>query len=101
VRSDGRVVAVTIRWFRRRWEESRGDEFDCWGSATYYFEVDADGLPIRQVEQYDNGPTLRYGPDHLEDQYGGLSTSRLEEIEDWTRYAVTSETFEESWSRTE
>jgi hypothetical protein len=63
---------MELRWFRRRWEESRGDGFASWGAATYFFEVGPDGRPVRQVEVYDAGPTLRYGPDHPEDEFGQL-----------------------------
>jgi hypothetical protein len=51
-------------WYRRRWEESRGDADDAWGGSTWYFEVGDDGTPIRQIEIYDLGPTFRYGPGH-------------------------------------
>jgi hypothetical protein len=99
VRSAWKAALVTTRWFRRRWEEPRGDEFDTWGAATYLFEVADDGWPTRQIEDYDNGPTLRYGPDQKEDQYGQLGQARLDELEDWTPWAITHEAFEEAWSR--
>src|SRR5690242_1847415 len=35
------------RFFRRRWAESRGDEFDGWGHSVWYFEVGEDGWPVR------------------------------------------------------
>ena len=54
---------MTTRYFKRPWTESRGDQFDKWGYANYFFEVDANGYAIRQIEDYDKGPTLRYGPD--------------------------------------
>jgi hypothetical protein len=59
--------------------------------------VGADGWPIRQIEVYDSGPTLRYGPDHQEGQYGGLSQVRLYELEDWSPWAISSEDFEAAW----
>ena len=86
--------SMTNRWFRRRWDESRGDENASWGPSTWFFEVGAEGWPIRQIEVYDNGPTLRYGPDHWEDQYGGLGQARLDELEDWTPWTITNEDFE-------
>lgn len=86
------------RWFKRRWEESCGDEFDSWGAATYYFEVGEDGWPLRQVEVYDNGPTLRYGPEHEEDKYGQVGQAQLDESEDWAAWAITAEDFEQAWS---
>ena len=55
-------LGCASRWFKRRWEETRGDEFASWGAATYFFEVSDDGWPSRQIEVYDHGPTLRYCP---------------------------------------
>jgi hypothetical protein len=63
---------VARRWFSRRWDASRGDQFHSWGAATYFFEVGDDGWPTRHVEIYDDGPTLLYGPDRTEDEYGQL-----------------------------
>jgi hypothetical protein len=82
----------------RRWEESRGDRFSSWGAATYYFEVGPDGWPIRQIEVYDNGPILRYGPDHQEDEYGRLAQTQLEEMEDENQWAIAAQDFEDAWS---
>jgi hypothetical protein len=89
---------MSNRWFMRRWQESRGDQFESWGAATYYFEVGAGGSPTRQIEVYDNGPTLRYGPDHPEDEYGQLGQARLDEDEDWSPWAIAAEDFENAWS---
>jgi hypothetical protein len=85
------------KFFRRRWEESRADEFDAWGPATYLFEVGADGWPVRQIQTYDAGPVLRYGPDCPDDRYGGLGECQLDELEDWTPWAITPEEFEQVW----
>ena len=88
---------VALHHYRRRWAESRGDAWDSWGPAVYLFEVDDNGLPVRQVERYDAGPTLRYGPDHPEDEHGGLSTVRLDPDE-WLPFSVSPATFEEAWA---
>ena len=61
---------MTTRYFKRLWEQSRGDAFDSWGPAIYYFEVSNEGWPTRQVEDYEAGPTLRYGPGREEDEFG-------------------------------
>jgi hypothetical protein len=63
---------VRNRFYRRRWDETRGDQFDSWGCSTWYFEVGDDGWPVRQVEAYDAGPVLRYGTGYDEDGYGAL-----------------------------
>lgn len=41
---------MTNRYYKRRWEESRGDDHDDWGRSTWYFEVADDGYPVRQIE---------------------------------------------------
>jgi hypothetical protein len=92
---------VANRYFKRRWEESRGDEDDSWGASTWYFEVGVDGWPIRQVEVYDSGPMLRYGPGHEDDSRGGLGRSQLDELEDWEPWAIPSEEFERLWAAAE
>ncbi len=86
-----------MRYYRRRWNATRGDEFDSWGAATYYFEVGKDGWPTRQVEVYDASQVLRYGPGHEEDEYGQLGRARLDELEDWAPWAVSQDDFEEAW----
>ena len=98
-RSGWQADPVGTRWFRRRWEESRGDSFDAWGAATYFFETDADGSPTRQVEVYDAGPTLRYGPGHTEDDIGHLGYATLNGPEDWTPYGISREEFEAAWGQ--
>ena len=86
------------RTYRRRWNESRGDEFDAWGHSVWYVETDDDGWPVRQVEVYDSGPVLRYGPGHEEDRYGGLGRARLAESEeDWGQFVITRDAFELVW----
>lgn len=92
---------MSLRYFKRRWEESRGDAFDSWGSAVYYFEVSDDGWPTRQVEVYEAGPRLRYGPGREEDEYGGLGQARLDEFEDWASWAITADEFEQVWASAE
>lgn len=87
------------RFYRRRWAETRGDEFDNWGHSVWYFELADDGWPVRQVEAYDAGRVLRYGPDHTEDRFGGLGqTSLYESGDDWTRFEITKSEFEQAWT---
>lgn len=92
---------MPARYFKRPWNESRGDAFDSWGPAVYYFEISGEGWPIRQIEVYEAGPTLRYGPDREEDEYGRLGSARIDELEDWASWAITSDEFEQTWASTE
>lgn len=90
---------MATRWFRRRWDERRGDALDAWGGATYYFEVDDDGVPTRQIEVYEAGPRLRYGPGQEEDAFGRLAHGPLGRDEDWSEWAISGEDFQAEWDR--
>jgi hypothetical protein len=85
-----------VRYFRRRWDEDRGDEYASWGPATYYFEVDDDLYPTRQLEVYERGPSLRYSSERLNDAYGLLSDQRLD-LEDFASFEIDGATFEAAW----
>jgi hypothetical protein len=90
---------VSSRFYRRRWDETRGDEFDEWGHSVWYFEVGDDGWPVRQVEVYDAGPALRYGAGREEDRYGGLGQASLYDLdEDWSRFGIVGDEFERVWN---
>jgi hypothetical protein len=86
-----------VRYYRRRWDEGRGDGHDGWGGSDWYFEVDDDGTVLRQVEVYDQGPRRRYGPDHPEDDDGALSEAPLP-LDDWEPYAVRPDDFQGAWN---
>jgi hypothetical protein len=90
-----------MRYLKYRWDEARGDEHADSGGSWWYFEVDADGYPRRQIEQYDNGIALRYGPAHPEDEFGALASSR---VADWDRPAdqeIGAQDFEAVWKAAE
>lgn len=84
------------RYLVGHWAESRGDEFDSWGTSTWYFEIDDSQRVSRQVEIYTEGPVLRYGPTNPEDAYGLLS-----ELDNTTAdlTEVTHDEFESAWVR--
>jgi len=44
-----------LRYYKRRWNESRGDDFARWGASDWYFEVGPDGWPVRQLERIPGG----------------------------------------------
>jgi hypothetical protein len=70
---------MPMRYFRRHWDESRGDAFDAWGPATYFLEALPDGGVTRQVQVYADGHVLAYDELLLEDQFGGLTDQPLGE----------------------
>jgi hypothetical protein len=84
------------RYFKRRWEESRGDEFDHWGPSEWYFELNDDGYPVRQVERYDRGQVLKYDANRLYDEYGGLGDQALD-LDELKEFEITVEEFETAW----
>ena len=69
---------MCLRYFRRRWNESRGDGHDSWGASNWYFEIGDDGYAVRQLEQYDSGAVLKYDETHLNDEFGGLADQPLD-----------------------
>lgn len=88
------------RYYRRPHDESRGDEFDSWGTAVCFFEIDSDGFAVRQLEDYERGPKLRYNEHYPEDAYGGLSSvAVVTESGEWSGFAISAAEFEACWQR--
>jgi hypothetical protein len=88
---------ATLRYFKRRWDESRGDAHDAWGRSTWYLEVGDDGRPVRQLERYDAGVALKYDETHLDDEHGGLGDQPLD-LEEFRAFEIDAATFEDAWS---
>lgn len=84
------------RYFKRRCDEPRRDEFDAWGTSDWYFEFDDEGNPLRQVEQYQNGIVVKYDTTHVEDKYGGLS-ERFLDITNFWEFEISTQEFETAW----
>ncbi|WP_375768898.1 hypothetical protein NR798_45675 [Archangium gephyra] len=90
-----------MRYFKRPWEESRGDEYDAWGTSIWYLELDEQGGVARQLEIYENGTALKYDASHLEDRYGGLSDATLDVEEDgFAPFEIECAEFESTWQAT-
>jgi hypothetical protein len=86
-----------MRYFKRYWDETPGGEHDRRGTSWWLFEVDENGDVQRQIEQYANGLTLKYGPEHREDENGGLAIEF--DLSDMAPYAIEQREFEENWRR--
>ncbi len=69
---------MAVRYFKRRWDETRGDDHDHWGASWWFFACDAEGVIVRQVEEYDAGPTLRYDVARPTGPHGALGDQPLE-----------------------
>ena len=87
---------MNVRYYRRPWDESRGDAFDAWGRSVWYFEVAEDGYPLRQIEQYEDGHVLVYDAAHAEDEYGGLGDQPLDRHE-LAAFEITRDEFFAAW----
>ena len=82
-----------------RLNESHWVAGDEWGGSWHYFEFGPDGFPRRQVEVYDRGVTLRYGPGHESDEFGcllGRSDDEIADISDEI-ISLTAQEFEAVW----
>lgn len=86
-----------MKYFKRIWDETRGDEFDNWGTSIWYFETDKSGLPTKQIEVYQNGKVLKYDQSKLEDEFGGLGGQELDLIE-FSEFQITKKEFEKVWN---
>lgn len=84
------------KYFKRNWNETRGDEFDSWGTSIWYFEVDNDGFPIRQIELYENGNRLKYHSEKMFDDYGGLGDQAMN-LYEFKEFQIDKEEFEQEW----
>ena len=85
-----------MKYYKRNWDESRGDEFDFWGTSLWYFECGEDDYALRQIEVYGDGTVLKYDENHPEDQYGKLSEAPLE-ADEFAEFKITKEEFENIW----
>lgn len=86
-----------MRYFKRRWEESRGDEHDSWGASAWYFEVGVDGHVVRQLEVYDAGVVLAYEASHAEDEFGRLAEQAID-LEEFSAFEIGRTEFEAIWA---
>ena len=69
-----------FKYYYYHWDESRGDQFDHWGTSDWYFEVGQDEYVSRSVQIYASGNSLFYSEQHIEDVYGVLPEGKFELI---------------------
>ena len=86
-----------MRYFKRPWDEDRGDEYASWGTSLWYFEVDDQWEVIRQLEVYASGAVLAYDAAHLEDRYGMLAESALP-ADEMPAFEISKAEFELVWT---
>ncbi|GAB5554922.1 MAG: hypothetical protein Sapg2KO_45130 [Saprospiraceae bacterium] len=86
------------RYYRWKWDETRGDEFDSWGTSIWFFEIGEDKYITRQIEVYENGNRLKYHSDKRFDDYGGLGKDPLDEME-YKEFEIDKNEFEIEWDK--
>jgi len=86
-----------MRYFKRYWDDVRGDAHNDWGTSTWYFEADADMIVTRQIEIYAGGTVLHYDRQHIEDEFGGLAEKPLDP-DDFAPFGIEQSEFEQVWS---
>lgn len=86
-----------MNYYRRPWDETRGDDYSDWGTSTWFFEIGEDGYPARQLELYENGKALAYDTAHADDEFGGLGDQPLD-LQEFAPFEITKAQFEQAWS---
>ncbi|WP_299892393.1 hypothetical protein [uncultured Lacinutrix sp.] len=85
-----------MNYYKRNWNETRGDQYDSWGKSIWYFETDNNGEVIRQIEAYENGKLLKYDNQNIEDEFGGLTYQNLD-LTEFLEFSIEKEEFENKW----
>lgn len=85
-----------MRYFKRNWNETRGDQYDSWGKSVWFFETDDNGEVLRQIEVYDNGKVLKYDNENSEDEFGMLADQNLD-LTEFNEFTIEKEEFENNW----
>ena len=88
------------RYYKRPWNEDRGDEYANWGTSVWFFEVGEDDFPVRQLEIYESGVVLRYDRNRPEDEFGMLSMAHLDPTE-FSPFVISPTEFEAAWNANE
>ncbi|WP_188467184.1 hypothetical protein [Bizionia arctica] len=86
-----------MKYYKRNWEETRGDDFDSWGKSIWLFETENSGQPTKQIEIYENGKVLKYDQTKLEDEYGGLGDQELD-LDEFSDFEITEQEFKQNWN---
>ena len=83
-------------YFKRAWNDTRGDNYDYWGTSIWYFETEKNGVVIRQIEVYENGPSTKYCMANKKDKYGELSWYPLDLV-NFQSFKIKKIEFERVW----
>ena len=85
------------QYYKRFWDEKRSDKNTDWGTSWWYFETDAAGNILKQLEEYENGVIKCYSLEkNREDDAGGLGKTPLPFAE-FRSYQIYQEDFDAIW----
>jgi len=87
-----------MQYFKRDWNETRGDKYDSWGLSVWYFETNDHGKPVRHMELYENGKLLKYSADHMKDKFGFLARSAIP-LKDFQENKIEKNVFFKLWNK--
>ncbi|MFC0343366.1 hypothetical protein [Epilithonimonas hispanica] len=89
---------MDLKYFKKHWNETTGEELtDSWGHSIYFFETDFNLTVIRQIQLFQNGKSLKYDDENLQDDYGALSDQPLES-EEFIDNEISKTEFYEIWN---
>lgn len=89
-----------MNYIKANWNETRGDEYDSWGTSIWFLELDDENFPSRQIEVYQNGKRLKYDKDNFQDKFGmlGDQSMDIDEINGMNGIEITRAEFESEWN---
>lgn len=85
-----------MKYYKIKWNDTRGDEYDNWGKSNWYLELDYENYPMRQIEVYDNGKRLKYHSEMNNDAFGKLGDQPIE-INEVNGIELSLSEFERQW----
>lgn len=86
------------KYYKRTWNELRGDQFDTWGTSIWYIEIGMNNYPTRQIELYENGNRLKYHSEKTFDDYGSLGDQAIDILE-FQEFEIEKTEFEIEWNK--
>jgi len=87
-----------MKYYKYKWNELRGDQYNNWGFSLWYVEIGEDEFPNRQIEIYDNGKVSKYSQDNLDDEFGGLGEQKLD-LSEFDGIECSKTEFEINWNK--
>ena len=87
---------MIMLYFKRKFDESRVEDGEVWGTCIYYFETNGGGEVIRQIEVYEKGKRLKYSEEVIEDKFGFLADQAID-VSEFEKFAITKDDFEFQW----